>query len=59
MKAIMVFMPMAGFTVAGLALLLNPLRRGVHEGIVEELRAGRYHADARPMPAAAALEPAT
>lgn len=43
LKNIMVFMPLGGFCVILAATLFNPLRRGVHEKIVADLRAGRYH----------------
>ncbi|MDB5428167.1 MAG: hypothetical protein JWR43_2142 [Phenylobacterium sp.] len=41
LKFIMVALPLVGVTICAVAMLFNPLKRGVHEGIVAELaRAG-------------------
>jgi GPH family glycoside/pentoside/hexuronide:cation symporter len=39
LKAIMVALPLAGVAVCALAMSFNPLRRGVHEGVVADLAA--------------------
>lgn len=41
LKAIMVVLPMAGLALGGLAMLMYPLKKGVHEDIVEQLAARR------------------
>jgi len=41
LKAIMIWLPGAGLTVAGLVMLLYPIRRGDHERIVRELAVRR------------------
>ncbi|MDZ4370417.1 MAG: glycoside-pentoside-hexuronide (GPH):cation symporter [Phenylobacterium sp.] len=41
LKTIMVALPMAGLVLGGIAMLLYPLKRGVHETIVEQLAARR------------------
>lgn len=50
MKQIMVVMPAAGFAVAFVAMSLNPLRRGVHEAIVQDLRNGLLAVSVVPTP---------
>lgn len=44
MKAIMIVLPLLGVCVCAVAMSFNPLRRGVHEGIVANL-AARSNAD--------------
>ncbi|MCW5761217.1 MAG: MFS transporter, partial [Phenylobacterium sp.] len=41
LKTIMVVLPMSGLALGGLAMLIYPLRKGVHEDIVEQLAARR------------------
>jgi GPH family glycoside/pentoside/hexuronide:cation symporter len=49
MKAIMVVFPTAGLLLGAIAMLFYPLKRGVHESIVEQL-AGRQRTAVRPSP---------
>lgn len=41
LKQVMVVLPLLGVAVCAAAMLFNPLRRGVHERLVEELAEGR------------------
>ncbi|ALJ15221.1 MFS transporter [Sphingopyxis macrogoltabida] len=43
-KDIMIWLPGAGFIVAGIAMIFYPIRKGTHEAIVEELAARRASA---------------
>lgn len=40
-KDIMIWLPGAGFIVAGIAMIFYPIRKGTHETIVEEIAARR------------------
>ena len=53
MKAIMVVMPAVGLALGALAMLFHPLKRGVHESIVEQLAERRAAA-----PEALTIQPA-
>jgi GPH family glycoside/pentoside/hexuronide:cation symporter len=53
MKTIMVVMPAVGLALGALAMLFHPLKRGVHESIVEQLAERRAAA-----PEALAIQPA-
>jgi GPH family glycoside/pentoside/hexuronide:cation symporter len=53
MKTIMVVMPAAGLALGALAMLFHPLKRGVHESIVEQLAERRAAA-----PETLAIQPA-